>query len=247
MALAIDRIVALLEGRLEEAAAPVLKDGGAAEGLDARGVPWFSSIVQARALSYLGRTPHVTLEDPATVMRGGWARRAYISALLGDCDDARLMLGRFEGITSDSDETAAPFLTLLLEVSIRCGDRRTSEALLRRLAGLANRIDAWSMISYGRLLGQACVSLGNPGKARGFFESALDVCRRVTFRPELALVRLELAEVLSVDPGGPYDGNGRTRPGDWGAAGHAHGSSAAAGSRSAHENGETIVGERHDG
>ena len=39
-------------------------------------------------------------------------------------------------------------------------------------------------------------SWGRPEKARGYYEQALDVCTRARFRPELALTRLEIAELL---------------------------------------------------
>ncbi len=38
--------------------------------------------------------------------------------------------------------------------------------------------------------------LGEPNKARALYGEALEVCQKVRFRPEIALIRLELAELL---------------------------------------------------
>jgi hypothetical protein len=47
-----------------------------------------------------------------------------------------------------------------------------------------------------RLLGQAALLLGQPDKAQQEFVKAIDVARRIRFRPEIALTRLQLAELL---------------------------------------------------
>ena len=46
------------------------------------------------------------------------------------------------------------------------------------------------------MLGEAATLLGRPAAARHAYEQALAICQRVSFRPELALVRLEVAELL---------------------------------------------------
>ena len=48
----------------------------------------------------------------------------------------------------------------------------------------------------GRLCGGAAALLGETEKARGYYEQAIEICEKVRFRPELALTRLELAELL---------------------------------------------------
>ncbi len=62
---------------------------------------------------------------------------------------------------------------------------------------LAGRLQAWyTVVSFGRLLGEAAAMLGRPDEARAYFRQALDVCHKVRFRPEIALLRLDLAELL---------------------------------------------------
>jgi hypothetical protein len=50
--------------------------------------------------------------------------------------------------------------------------------------------------SVGRFLGEASAILGEYEEAKGFYKSALDVSERVRFRPEIALIRLDMAELL---------------------------------------------------
>jgi len=50
--------------------------------------------------------------------------------------------------------------------------------------------------SIGRLLGNASSLLGKPYEARDYYAQALEVCVKTRFRPEIALTRLELAELL---------------------------------------------------
>ena len=47
-----------------------------------------------------------------------------------------------------------------------------------------------------RLLGTASFLLGRPDEARRYYAQALEVCEKVRFRPEIALIRLDLAELL---------------------------------------------------
>jgi DNA-binding CsgD family transcriptional regulator len=116
--------------------------------------------------------------------------------LLGRCDEALALRARFAGIERDDDATAMMYLTFLLEVSIHCRDTATAEALLARMSHLANRLDALCLVSYGRLLGNAAFLLGRPAQAREAYEQALVVCQKARFRPELALIRLDLSELL---------------------------------------------------
>ena len=44
--------------------------------------------------------------------------------------------------------------------------------------------------------GGAAVLLGHPEKARQHYQQALEICTKVRFRPEIALTRLEFAELL---------------------------------------------------
>ena len=116
--------------------------------------------------------------------------------MLGRCDDVQALRSRFVGIDQPEDATALTFLTALFEASVLCAHTSAAEALLNRMSALANRIDGATFVSYGRLLGEAATLVGRNTEARDFFQQALEVCERLHFRPESALIHLELAEVL---------------------------------------------------
>jgi DNA-binding CsgD family transcriptional regulator len=124
------------------------------------------------------------------------ALRAFVRALLGHCDEALALRAQFSGIERPEDATALVFLTFLFEVSVHCRDTATAEALITRMGPLASGLDGGCLVSYGRLIGEAATLLGRPAQARDAYQQALAVCQKVRFRPELALVRLDLAELL---------------------------------------------------
>jgi tetratricopeptide (TPR) repeat protein len=53
----------------------------------------------------------------------------------------------------------------------------------------------------GRYLGDAAALLGDREAAKTYYEQGLAVCQRARFRPEIALIRLGLAEVLLDEAG----------------------------------------------
>src|SRR5437660_928077 len=69
---------------------------------------------------------------------------------------------------------------------------------LRRLSPLAGRLQAWyTIVSFGRLLGEAAAMLGRPDEAQTYYQRALSLCHKVRFRPEIALLHFDMAELLS--------------------------------------------------
>jgi hypothetical protein len=73
----------------------------------------------------------------------------------------------------------------------------TARALAGRLKSLADQpCSRRTAVSPTRLLGDAAVLLGNHEGARGYYRQALEACAKIGFRPEIALTRLHLAELL---------------------------------------------------
>ena len=54
----------------------------------------------------------------------------------------------------------------------------------------------WLATCKGRHLGAAAALLGRPDEARKYYQKAIKDCTEMGFRPELALTRLQLAELL---------------------------------------------------
>lgn len=189
---------ALLEGDLEsaadqlEVAARLVHEAGR----DAIASPYFR-FASFRALYYLGRANESLLQEYPGERRSDVASRALLRAMLGRREEVLALRSRFSGIDRPDDATAVTFLTLLFEASVLCREKATADVLLQRMMPLANRIDAATLVSYGRLLGNAALLVGRPpSQALDMYAQALDVCHKVRFRPELALIHMDIAEVL---------------------------------------------------
>jgi hypothetical protein len=90
----------------------------------------------------------------------------------------------------------------LLEMAILSGHKEGAELIVRRY-------EPWSLVtsghggfgpvSIGRLLGEACAMLGRRADAQRHLDRALADMTAMRFRPEAALVRLALANLLLHD------------------------------------------------
>ena len=84
-----------------------------------------------------------------------------------------------------------------LEVAVLVKHRKASELLLRQLAGKSPKTSGFSYLTcIPRHLGGACALLERYDEARKYYQEAIKVCTEMRFRPELALTRLQLAELL---------------------------------------------------
>ncbi len=72
---------------------------------------------------------------------------------------------------------------------------RRTDPLVEHIPGLLVHKNAFGG-SIGRLLGDGSLLLGKLDEARAYYQQALEVCAKVRFRPEIALIRLHLAELL---------------------------------------------------
>jgi hypothetical protein len=91
---------------------------------------------------------------------------------------------------------SAPLLSLL-ETAVLVEDRDGAATLVARLAVLANLTGTSRYPNcVARYLGAAAALLGKPDDARAYYDQAIEVCTKVRFRPDLALSRLQLAELL---------------------------------------------------
>jgi DNA-binding CsgD family transcriptional regulator len=199
MASAAMAALAFIDGRLDDAA-ELWQSVQAFS--DARGVGSHFRVRGGGARRpefYLGRLTEADLANlgPENVRTFAVAR-ALVLAYLNRCEEACAVREQFGHVGADEDESGLHALCGLLEVSIRCGDTTTAEALLRRLSSLAARLQPYyTIVSFGRLLGEAAAMLRRPEEARNYFRQALEVCQRVRFRPEIALLHLDLAQLSS--------------------------------------------------
>jgi eukaryotic-like serine/threonine-protein kinase len=185
----------LMDGRLEE----VLKT---AESIQARGEEAgisemsgiFTVMSVMRARIYLGLSLEI-FERKST------ASRFLLQAHLGNKEEVIKMLERDvvnrPGIGTIEDETYINLDTLSLEAAVLVGHRQAAEMLLKRL-------DVPGLYTTGisfptcvpRHLGGAAALLERYDEARKYYLEAIKVCTEMPFRPELALSKLQLAELL---------------------------------------------------
>jgi tetratricopeptide (TPR) repeat protein len=101
------------------------------------------------------------------------------------------------GIGTIEDETGIITDALLLEASILTGHHRAAEFLLNRYRDTGiYTTGAHHMTCVPRHLGGAAALLERYDEARQHYQEAIRVCTEMRFRPELALTRLQLAELL---------------------------------------------------
>jgi tetratricopeptide (TPR) repeat protein len=196
-----------IAGRLEEAVA-------AAEALAARGEELGSPIagLQASTLTLVPASRHLghhvrALEAidavPARVGTEGpiWrAGRALILAVLGREGEARAALGSLATYIRpgpDGDNAPVTVVTSVLEAAVALGDREGARVLLGRLRPAAGLSETGATLTTpARHMGAAAVLLGDYPQARAYYAQALEAAAKLSFRPETALTRLQLAELL---------------------------------------------------
>jgi len=163
-----------------------------------------------RALLHLGRP-----QEALGMLDWGWQaaglaqepavnlpRRALALAASGRQAEAAATLAQVvqqRGIGPDEDgNLATTDLMPLLETAVLLHDAERADILYRRLVPVSAlvKVHGGTQTSVGRLLGDAALLLGRPTTARAHYEAALTVCERIDFRPETAILRLALAELL---------------------------------------------------
>ena len=195
--------LAAVDGRLED----VLTIGSRFLALsEVQGVPIRGRLISTgftmRPLIHLGRAEEVLEALPQASQMAGveesrptMLQRALCLAHMGRVDKA---LDTLQGAPeTKEDETPTAGLVLFLEVAVLARQREAAAPMANRLAGLASKaMDFYTITCPARHLGAAAALLGEPEKGRAYYHQALEVCAKIGFRPEIALTRLQLAELL---------------------------------------------------
>jgi tetratricopeptide (TPR) repeat protein len=135
------------------------------------------------------------------------AQLAACLAHAGRIQDAQIIVERFlqaRTIGEDGDETPMPILVALLEAAVLLHEATVVKRLVEPLgvaAGLVCVDNTMTVVA--RHLGTALALLGEVDQAVAYTRQAIEVAEKVRFRPELALARLQLAELLSSRPDDP--------------------------------------------
>jgi tetratricopeptide (TPR) repeat protein len=201
-----DATMAIWDGRLEEAMTirrRILARGEELDIFESAAV-WTSWILPARV--YLGDADRALDSNlrgarnfPQNV--GTETMVMFCLAHLGRHGEVAEMLERLFAarpcIGSAEDETEVYIDILHLEVAVLGGHRKAAELLLNQLADSGSSTSGLWLTTYaGRHLGGAAALLGRYDEARKYYQKAIKDCTEMKFRPELALARLQLAELL---------------------------------------------------
>jgi tetratricopeptide (TPR) repeat protein len=195
-----DALLAALDGRLQEAVEACLR-------LVARGkemeIPQ-KTLFDAERLGlwprlHLGKADEAL--EYATPFPTLHSARALCLAHLGRNLESEQILDqqvvKRPGIGTAGDETAAYDDILYLAAAVLVGNRQVSELLMNRFAGTkVSTTGMYYTTCIARHLGGAAALLGRYNEARKHYQEAIRVTTEIRFRPELALSRLQLAELL---------------------------------------------------
>ena len=95
------------------------------------------------------------------------------------------------------DERATFVDSSYLEAAVLTGHKPAAELLLNRFTGTGVCTSGiWYTTCIPRHMGGGAALLERYDEARKYYQEAIKVCTEMKFRPELALSRLELAELL---------------------------------------------------
>ncbi|UCB43865.1 MAG: hypothetical protein JSV77_04250, partial [Dehalococcoidales bacterium] len=196
-------LLATMDGRFDKAAEIVERHNTLADD-----VRWGlrrgeERVTGLRRLLYQGRdleTAHDALQRGTQLVTSILTRMLFL-AYLGRKDEAEQILMQLvtprHDIGSSEDETPDWWDIVLLEVAVLVKQSNVAALLSQRLAGtgVLTAGTVWATCT-ARHLGATAALLGKPDEARQHYQEAIRVCSEMRFRPEMALTRLQLAELL---------------------------------------------------
>jgi tetratricopeptide (TPR) repeat protein len=193
----MDGVLATLDGRLEDAVAIGQNARARGEQLGPAQFGISMGIVASfMALLYLGR-----IDEVPQLFESPYLGSPIFRVMIGPNSEVVKILEQWvvarPGLGSADDETGASTDILFLQAAVRVGHLPAAELLLRRFSNSDLRTTGCLFPTcISRHLGAAAALLGRPEDARRYYEDALKVATEMRFRPEIALTRLQLAELL---------------------------------------------------
>jgi len=198
----MDAVLTLMDGRLEDAMdmAESIRTRGREAGIEGLS-NLFSIISGIRAQVYLGASLEARERELPHGSLIAMQELCLVQAHLGRKEEVSEILDKYvvsrPGIGTVEDETRSWVDTLYLEASVLVTHRQAAELLLNRLSGTGLYTTGYSFPTcIARHLGGAAALLERYDEARQYYQEAIKVCTEIRFRPELALTRLQLAELL---------------------------------------------------
>jgi tetratricopeptide (TPR) repeat protein len=119
---------------------------------------------------------------------------AYLLAHAGGIVESRALLEQY------LPELPPPPLFVYvqaLETALLVKSRASIESLIQHRSNFEGKIGAWvAYAAVDRLIAEGFMAIGEHDEARRYLVSGQRVCAGIRFRPEIALIRLDLAELL---------------------------------------------------
>jgi tetratricopeptide (TPR) repeat protein len=197
-----DAVLALMDGQLNEVLAITRDMMERSEQAGVSGIAGnYAYPPRVRASVYLGTSlevrereipPEVPLYVPElSLIKAHLGRREEVSDILEEQVMKRPDIG------TDKDETRFWSDVLYLEAALLVNHRKSAKMLSGRLKGIILLTTGFRFPTcIARHLSGAAALLGKYDEARKHYQEAIKVCTEMSFRPELALSRLQLAELL---------------------------------------------------
>jgi tetratricopeptide (TPR) repeat protein len=205
---AIDATMTVMDGRLKEAVALIEKTLAHSREIGMEGAARLNTNHPGyRACIYLGERLEEIVRQQGSGAGAGrdspmaFAIVGWVQSYLGRKAEVTEILEKYvvqrPGIGTDEDETRYWVDTIFLESAVLVGYHPAVELLLKRL-NVPNLYTTGPSFPtcITRHLGGAAALLGRYDEARKHYTEAIRVCMEMRYRPELALSRLQLAELL---------------------------------------------------
>jgi hypothetical protein len=102
-------------------------------------------------------------------------------------------------VGTPEDTSPTWLLSYIVELAVMLNDAHLASMLIGQLDSVAGLIPSGPNFfgtCIARHLGGAAALLGEGEQAKAYYATALDLCGKIRHRPEIALARLQLAELL---------------------------------------------------
>ncbi len=198
----VDLFSALMDGRLEEIIELLEREVAWRQEVGLPADLGQGAFVGFRALQYLNGVEDNTDSIVRRAVLEGvnvpvFRRLPMLPAHLGQVDEVNQRLDRMlkarPDLTTRDDMTMAFMDVAHLEAAVLVKHRQAAGLLIQRFA---DNTLVMSGVCVARILGGAAAFLGRYDEARAHYREAIRACAEMRFRPELALSRLQLAELL---------------------------------------------------
>jgi eukaryotic-like serine/threonine-protein kinase len=200
--LAMDAVMTLMDGRFEETFSMIENIRSLGGEADITGMAnHYIDHPNVRTHVYLGTSLEALERQTPRGLQMYIPELCLIQGHLGRQKEVLQILEKYvikrPGFGTPEDETRCWIDTLYLEAAVLSGHHQAAELLITRLSNAGLYTTGFSFPTCViRHLGGAAALLERYDEARKYYREAIQICTEMRFRPELALTRLQLAELL---------------------------------------------------